>query len=105
MKTQQDTDDKLYKLVDTMLIVYSLVEDIEGLPEEIKIEVIKQTAEAAIFIQEYTGHGFSSTNLLDVRYNTYVQVSIRPGNARSFEQSRREDRRSLRGVPESQIFI
>ncbi|KAJ7093766.1 WD40-repeat-containing domain protein [Mycena epipterygia] len=63
-KKQQETDDKLLKLVETMVDVYSFVEDVEALPEKIKsledkaLAIVQQTVECALFIQEYTANGF-----------------------------------------------
>ncbi|KAJ6627729.1 WD40 repeat-like protein [Mycena sp. CBHHK59/15] len=64
VKTQEATDNKLLKLVQTMVEVYLYVEEIgfisqkkKGL-EETVLGIVKQTAECAIFIQEYTGSGF-----------------------------------------------
>ncbi|KAJ6568883.1 WD40 repeat-like protein, partial [Mycena capillaripes] len=65
-KKQQETDDKLRMLVETMVDVYSFVGDIEFLREQIKslqnkvLAIVKQTVECAIFIQEYTANGFCS---------------------------------------------
>ncbi|KAJ6624406.1 quinon protein alcohol dehydrogenase-like superfamily, partial [Mycena sp. CBHHK59/15] len=66
---QQETDDKLLKLIQTMVEVYSFVEDTEFVSQKIKrledtlLGIVKQTAECAIFIQEYTGSGFSAQSL------------------------------------------
>ncbi|KAJ6616366.1 WD40 repeat-like protein [Mycena sp. CBHHK59/15] len=66
---QQETDDKLLKLIQTMVEVYSFVEDTESVSQKIKrleetvLAIVKQTAECAIFIQEYTGTGFSARSL------------------------------------------
>ncbi|KAJ7121462.1 WD40 repeat-like protein [Mycena epipterygia] len=63
-KKQQDTDEKLVKLVETMVDVYSFVGDIASLPQKIKsledktLAIVQQTVECALFIQEYTSHGF-----------------------------------------------
>ncbi|KAJ7664193.1 WD40-repeat-containing domain protein [Mycena rosella] len=64
VKKQQETDDKLLKLVETMVEVYSFVEDADSLVQKIKsledkaLAIAKQTVECALFIQEYTAHGF-----------------------------------------------
>ncbi|KAJ6612628.1 hypothetical protein B0H10DRAFT_1952189 [Mycena sp. CBHHK59/15] len=66
LKQQQETDEKLLGLVKTMDDVYSFVGDIDFLPQKIKsvedkaLTIVKQTVECALFIQEYTVHGFSS---------------------------------------------
>ncbi|KAJ7121465.1 WD40 repeat-like protein [Mycena epipterygia] len=63
-KKQQDTDAKLVKLVETMVDVYSFVGDVASLPQKIKslenkaLAIVQQTVEFALFIQEYTAHGF-----------------------------------------------
>ncbi|KAJ7190140.1 hypothetical protein GGX14DRAFT_606487 [Mycena pura] len=62
---QRDVDDKIMKLVSAMVEVYSFVEHVEFLAEKIiPLEstiaaIAKQTLECAIFVREYTGHGFS----------------------------------------------
>ncbi|KAJ6609708.1 hypothetical protein B0H10DRAFT_2225724 [Mycena sp. CBHHK59/15] len=63
VKTQQETDNKLAKLVQTMAEVYSFVGDVESLAQKIKrledtVLEIQQTVECAIFIRENTGTGF-----------------------------------------------
>jgi len=64
VKRQQETDDKLCELVQIINEVYSFVDDIDSLPEKIKkdedkvLAIVKQTAECALFIQEYVAHGF-----------------------------------------------
>ncbi|KAJ7107835.1 hypothetical protein C8R44DRAFT_986937 [Mycena epipterygia] len=63
-RQQQEADEKLLKLVDTMVEVYSFVEDTEFLVQKIKsledqtLAIAKQTQECAYFIQEYTAQGF-----------------------------------------------
>ncbi|KAJ7107903.1 WD40-repeat-containing domain protein [Mycena epipterygia] len=63
-KKQQETDEQLFKLVETMVDVYSFVEDVESLPQKIKsledkaLAIVQQTVESALFIQEYTANGF-----------------------------------------------
>ncbi|KAJ7687664.1 hypothetical protein B0H14DRAFT_894940 [Mycena olivaceomarginata] len=65
-RQQQEADEKLLKLVDTMVEVYSFVEDTEFLAQKIKslenqtLAIAKQTHECAYFIQEYTAQGFCS---------------------------------------------
>jgi hypothetical protein len=47
--------------------VYAFIEDVDVLSHRIKnldnvvIAIIKQTLECALFIREYTGHGFGGT--------------------------------------------
>lgn len=65
MKKQQEADENLLKLVETMADVYSFVEDTEFLADKIKslqekaLAIAKQTVECAYFIQEYTANGFA----------------------------------------------
>ncbi|KAJ7095575.1 WD40-repeat-containing domain protein [Mycena epipterygia] len=64
IKTQQETDDKLIKLVQTIGEVYSFVEDTNLLPQKLRSlenqasAIVKQTVECALFIQEYSANGF-----------------------------------------------
>jgi hypothetical protein len=66
VQEQQETDEKLLELVKTMDDVYSFVGDVDFLRQKIMsvqdkaLTIIKQTVECALFIQEYTVHGFSS---------------------------------------------
>ncbi|KAJ7142333.1 WD40 repeat-like protein [Mycena epipterygia] len=68
VKKQQDRDDKLCGLVETMAELYSFMDDVDkiDLPGKIKrveervFAIVKQTVECALFIQEYTAHGFIS---------------------------------------------
>lgn len=47
-----------------MVTLYSFVDDIETLPRKIQrlestiVHILEQTAECAIFVREYTNHGF-----------------------------------------------
>ncbi|KAJ7744044.1 WD40 repeat-like protein [Mycena maculata] len=65
-KKQQATDAKLGKLLQTMVDVYSFVEDTDFLAEKIKsledkvLAIVKQTIECSLFIQDYTANGFCS---------------------------------------------
>jgi hypothetical protein len=65
VKKQQETDEKLLKLVKTMVEVYSFVDEVDFIPEKIKrleeslLGIARETVECAIFIHEYMGHGFS----------------------------------------------
>ncbi|KAJ7832405.1 hypothetical protein B0H14DRAFT_2364748, partial [Mycena olivaceomarginata] len=64
VKHQQETNDNLLKLVETMRDVYAFVEDVDFLPEKIKsledkaLVIVQQTVECALFIQDYTDTGF-----------------------------------------------
>ncbi|KAJ7108208.1 hypothetical protein C8R44DRAFT_298178 [Mycena epipterygia] len=80
VKKQQETDNKLLKLVETMNNVYSFVEDLDAvtLSKEIKLKgledsalaIVKQTVECALFIQEYCGNGFCDRTLR----NTWIHA-------------------------------
>jgi hypothetical protein len=71
VKKEQQIEDNVVQLVETMIEVYDFVEDLENLPQKIKrlenivVEIAKQTLECAIFIREYTGHGFSGTKFVE----------------------------------------
>ncbi|KAJ7847238.1 hypothetical protein B0H14DRAFT_3676577 [Mycena olivaceomarginata] len=64
VKNQRETDEKIVELVQTMVTMFSFVEDTESLPGKIKgledtcLAIVKQTVECAMFIREYTGKGF-----------------------------------------------
>ncbi|KAJ7449200.1 hypothetical protein FB451DRAFT_1287823 [Mycena latifolia] len=79
-KDQQDLDDKVCKLVQTMVDVYSFVEDIEPLADKMKrledkaVAIGQQTVECALFIQEYTGHGFCSRAVRNTWKNTEEKI-------------------------------
>lgn len=61
---QVQRDKKLVDLVTTMEDVYSFVDTIQSLPSKLELvdgivaKILNQTVECAIFIREYTGHGF-----------------------------------------------
>ncbi|KAF7333346.1 WD40 repeat-like protein [Mycena venus] len=90
VKKQQETDDKVRKLVQKMVDVYSFVDDINSLAEKIQslednvLAIVKQTVECALFIQEYTENGFCSRavrstlgnadNAIDDLYNALVKL-------------------------------
>ncbi|KAJ7366048.1 WD40-repeat-containing domain protein, partial [Mycena albidolilacea] len=64
VKEQRETDDKVLELGQTMVEVYAFVENVDTLSHRIKhledvvTAILKQTFECALFIREYTGHGF-----------------------------------------------
>ena len=64
MKGQLDRDVELVGLVNAMEDVYSFVEASESFQDKVHVlqrtidKILKQTVECAIFIREYTGHGF-----------------------------------------------
>ncbi|KAJ7117503.1 hypothetical protein C8R44DRAFT_707873 [Mycena epipterygia] len=66
VKKQQETDEKIVELVQTMVATFSFVEDTKSLPEKIAglentcLAIVKQTVECAVFIREYIGKGFGS---------------------------------------------
>ncbi|KAJ7653545.1 hypothetical protein DFH06DRAFT_1330263 [Mycena polygramma] len=66
VKAEQEKQEKLRKLVDNMVSVYSFTEETDVLPQKIKsledkvLAIVKQTVECAVFIQEYSGHGFTA---------------------------------------------
>ncbi|KAJ7098937.1 WD40-repeat-containing domain protein [Mycena epipterygia] len=80
VKKQQETDDKLCSLVKTMIDVYSFVEDTGFLAEKIKslevktLAIAKQTVECALFIQEYTVHGFCSRTVRNTWTDTDKRI-------------------------------
>ncbi|KAJ7327462.1 WD40 repeat-like protein [Mycena albidolilacea] len=76
-RKQQDTDEKLLKLVETMVEVYSFVSDVDSLIQKIQgvenklaLAIVKQTVECALFIQEYTANGFCNRAIR----NTWTQA-------------------------------
>ncbi|KAJ7190110.1 hypothetical protein GGX14DRAFT_546974 [Mycena pura] len=64
VKKQKETDEEIVKLVKAMVKLYSSAGNTKVLPQKIKslestvTEIAKQTLECAMFIREYTGHGF-----------------------------------------------
>ncbi|KAJ7096825.1 WD40-repeat-containing domain protein, partial [Mycena epipterygia] len=76
VQKQQDTDDRLLELVQTMVEVYSFVEDVEFLSQKIKrledsvLGITRETVECAIFIHEYTGKGFAGRVVRDTWSDT-----------------------------------
>ncbi|KAJ7816434.1 hypothetical protein B0H14DRAFT_2602694 [Mycena olivaceomarginata] len=76
-RKQQDTDEKLLKLLKTMVEVYSFVSDVDSLTQKIQgvenklaLAIFKQTVECALFIQEYTANGFCNRAIR----NTWMQA-------------------------------
>ena len=70
LKAQLDRDQSICDLVLTMESVYSFVEAMRSVPdkreilEEVIVKILKQTVECAIFIREYTGHGFGGNDYI-----------------------------------------
>ena len=78
MKGQLDRDVELVGLVNAMEDVYSFVEASESFPDKVHVlqrtidKILKQTVECAIFIREYTGHGFGGEpNVLESGMHLY----------------------------------
>ena len=69
VKGQVERDQQLIDLVTTMENVYTFVDAVQALPNKIVVfedvitSILKQTVECAIFIREYTGHGFAGSYL------------------------------------------
>ncbi|KAK6969244.1 hypothetical protein R3P38DRAFT_2671185 [Favolaschia claudopus] len=65
MEKQRNTDEKIVKLVQAMVQLYSSVGDMDFVRDKINslenvvLEIAAQTLECSLFIREYTGHGFS----------------------------------------------
>ncbi|KAJ7618707.1 hypothetical protein FB45DRAFT_840460 [Roridomyces roridus] len=82
VKKQQETDGKLTKLAKTMDEVYSFVKDLDFLPQKIKSleqqasAIVKQTVECALFIQEYTQHGFGSQSYFLTVFSTLILLNF-----------------------------
>ncbi|KAJ7844732.1 hypothetical protein B0H14DRAFT_2776040 [Mycena olivaceomarginata] len=73
VQNQQETDGKIVQLVQTMAEVYAFTKDVNSLStakkhlEDTVTTIVQQTAKCAIFVREYTGHGFLgrlATNLM-----------------------------------------
>ncbi|KAJ7192042.1 hypothetical protein GGX14DRAFT_596511 [Mycena pura] len=78
-KKQQDTDEKLCKLVQMMADVYSFVDDIDFLDKMKSLEhktmaIVKQTVECALFVQEYTSTGFCSRSVRNAWSNADKKI-------------------------------
>jgi len=64
VKGQLERDKDVIDLVKAMGDVYTFVDAIQSLPNKLKLleaiirNILNQTVECAIFIREYTGHGF-----------------------------------------------
>ncbi|KAJ7844761.1 hypothetical protein B0H14DRAFT_2776188, partial [Mycena olivaceomarginata] len=64
VQNQQETDGKIVQLVQTMAEVYAFARDVDSLSaakkhlEDTVTTIVQQTAKCAIFVREYTGHGF-----------------------------------------------
>ncbi|KAJ7191429.1 WD40 repeat-like protein, partial [Mycena pura] len=79
VKKQQDTDEKLCKLVQMVADVYSFVDDIDFLDKMKSVEhktmaIVKQTVECALFVQEYTSTGFCSRSVRNTWSNADKKI-------------------------------
>ncbi|KAF7363055.1 WD40 repeat-like protein [Mycena venus] len=64
VKQQRKTDQSIVQLVQAMVDVYSFTKDVKSLSEIARIKeivgaIVLETAKCALFIREYTGHGFA----------------------------------------------
>ena len=84
VKGQLNRDAKLVGLVKTMEDVYSFVEASNSFKQKVQLleetieKILKQTVECAIFIREYTGHGFGGELIIYVRTFIIINISTRP---------------------------
>ncbi|KAF7363064.1 WD40 repeat-like protein [Mycena venus] len=65
VKKQQNTDQSIVQLVNTMVDVYLFTKDVNSLPDIERIEgvvslIVQETARCALFIREYMAHGFAA---------------------------------------------
>ncbi|KAK6988521.1 WD40 repeat-like protein [Favolaschia claudopus] len=80
MEKQRDADEKIAKLVQAMVKLYSSVGDIGFLRsrintlENVVLEIAAQTVECSHFIREYTGHGFSGRLLRNTFSGTAKKI-------------------------------
>jgi hypothetical protein len=112
VKKQQVIDVKLCYLLQTMLDVYSFVEDLELLSDSDKIKsleekalaIVKQTVECALFIQEYTMNGFCRT--FCSRNCCHIQISLRSCSSKSHQlgRCRKDNRRSIQRAHQVKRF-
>jgi exonuclease V gamma subunit len=64
MQNQQETDGKIIQLVQTMAEVYTFAKNTNSLSaakqhlEDTVTTIVQQTGKCAMFVREYTGHGF-----------------------------------------------
>jgi hypothetical protein len=69
VKDQLERDRRVIDLMAAMEHVYSFVDEIQFIPDKIKSlervikTILQQTFECAIFIQDYSGLGFASTDV------------------------------------------
>ncbi|KAF7364352.1 WD40 repeat-like protein [Mycena sanguinolenta] len=80
VEKQQETDENVIELIDTMTDVYSFAKDVDFLSDKITRlekaveEITRQTLECAIFIQEYIGEGFSGRLMRDTLSNKNQEI-------------------------------
>jgi len=69
VKNQLERDQRVVDLMAVMEHVYSFVDEIQSIPDKVKSlekvikTILQQTFECAIFIQDYSGLGFASTDV------------------------------------------
>jgi hypothetical protein len=84
VKSQLERDAKVIGLVKTMKDVYSFVEASDSFKQKVQLleetieKILKQTVECAIFIREYTGHGFGGELIMYARIYIIVNIFTRP---------------------------
>jgi hypothetical protein len=84
VKSQLERDAKVIGLVKTMEDVYSFVEASDSFKQKVQLleetieKILKQTVECAIFIREYTGHGFGGELIMYARISIIVDIFTRP---------------------------
>ncbi|KAJ7366031.1 hypothetical protein DFH08DRAFT_679026, partial [Mycena albidolilacea] len=80
VKEQRETDDKVLELGQTMAEVYAFVGDVDTLSHRIKhledvvTAILERTFECALFIREYTGHGFGGRLVRNNWTNTSQKI-------------------------------
>jgi hypothetical protein len=83
MKGQLERDSRIVGLVQTMENVYSFVEASDSFQHKVQVledtinRILKQTVECAIFIREYTGHGFTGEqDNLPVKNSLLIGIKV-----------------------------
>ncbi|KAJ7108125.1 hypothetical protein C8R44DRAFT_884894 [Mycena epipterygia] len=81
-KKQQEMDEKVIKLVETMAEVYSFVDDVQFVSDKLKrleqtvLDIAKETVECAMFIHEYTAHAFSGRAVHHTWSDTSERIDV-----------------------------
>jgi hypothetical protein len=84
VKSQLERDAKVIGLAKTMEDVYSFVEASDSFKQKVQLleetieKILKQTVECAIFIREYTGHGFGGELIMYARISINVNIFTKP---------------------------